>query len=224
MRALAHYGFIPKKIGNSFNFVRFLIPEEHYCQGNPQAYGPAKLKDVSILEIPPAAYPDWIDYLKDEFLNAGQLKNLEQRWKGEVMHYALSFIGDLDDGGKGKAVERAFQETKLRFPRAAGLTAYETRMNELLDHHGLRRFFYCGGAEVFTERDIVNAFGHAKRCDRLIIRGDEVWIIDFKSTRDVEGRDRGQILEYKEILQDIYPKRGIRGFLIYLDCLEVEEI
>lgn len=218
------YGFIPKRIGNSFNFVKFLIPEEHYCRGKPQAYEAEKPRDVSILGIPPAAYPDWIGCLKDEFLNADQLRNREQRLKGEMMHYALSFIGDLDVVDKKKAVGHAFQETELRFPQAGDLAACKTRLNELLDHQGLRRFFYCGGADVFTEREIVNAAGYTRRCDRLIIRGDEVRIVDFKSARDAEGRDRGQIMEYKEILQDIYPGRRIKGFLIYLDCLEVEEI
>ena len=88
----------------------------------------------------------------------------------------------------------------------------------------MQRFFYCGDAEVFTEKEIVNSFGHTKRCDRLIITDDEVWIVDFKSTKDVEGHDRKQIQEYEVILQDIHPKKTIKGFLIYLDHFEVEEI
>ena len=52
----------------------------------------------------------------------------------------------------------------------------------------------------------------------------EVWIIDYKSARDSQGRDRAQVEEYKEILKGIYSKKTIKGFLIYLDCLEVEEV
>jgi ATP-dependent exoDNAse (exonuclease V) beta subunit len=75
-----------------------------------------------------------------------------------------------------------------------------------------------------VEQEIVNASGHTKRCDRLIVYEEEVWVVDFKSTKDAEGRDHKQISEYKEILRDIYPKRDIKGFLIFLDQLEAEEI
>ena len=218
------YGFISKRTGNSFNCAQFLIPEELYIQGKPQTYDPTKPKDVSILDIPSAEYPDWIDYLKDEFGNADQLKNREQRLKGEVMHCALSYIRNLSDEDKAKAVQHAFEQTALRFPLGEDLSDYQVRINELLDHPEMRRFFYCDEAEVVTEKEIVNTFGHTKRCDRLIIREEEVWIVDYKSTRDVEGRDHEQIEEYKQIVKDIYPKKVIKGFLIYLDGQEVEEI
>jgi ATP-dependent helicase/nuclease subunit A len=218
------YGFIPKKIGNSFNCARFLIPEEQYRQGRPQAYKTQKPKDVSILEVPPASYPDWIDYLKDEFLDAGQLKNREQRLKGEVMHYTLAFVTDISGGEKEEIIQQAFRETERCFPRVDELPAYQARISELLDHPDMRRFFYCEGAEVVTEKEIVNSFGHTKRCDRLVIREGEVWIIDFKSTKDMEGCDRQQVEEYRQILEEIYPDKDISGYLIYLDSFEVEKI
>lgn len=71
---------------------------------------------------------------------------------------------------------------------------------------------------------MVNSYGHTKRCDRLIVMEDTAQIVDYKSSVDVQGRDREQIEEYKEILKGIYPDKVIEGYLIYFDSLEVEKI
>lgn len=217
------YVFIPKRVGQSFNYLKFMIPEGLYTQGKPYSYEVVKSGAAAMREIPPATYPDWIDYLKDEFLHDDRLKNKEQRLKGEVMHYALSLFGHLSDGEEEKNIEFALQETALAFPQLEDITAVKERLAELISRPDLKRFFYCEGA-VFNEKEMVNAFGHTKRCDRLIVRKDQVWIVDFKSTRDVEGRDRGQVEEYQMMLRDIYPDRAIKGFLIYLDSLETEDV
>lgn len=217
------YGFIPKKIGSSFNFVKFLIPEEHYIIGKPQAYPSTRTKDDSICAIGPAQYSDWIDYLKDEFSNLDGLKNRQQRLKGELMHYALQHIGNLSNMDKEQAIGEALREVELRYPQVSDLSSHQGQLTELLDCEKLKRFFYCDG-EVFTEKEVVNSYGHTKRCDRLIIMEDTVQIVDYKSSVDVQGRDREQIEEYKEILKSIYPDKVIEGYLIYFDSLEVEKI
>ena len=218
------YGFIPKRAGNSFNRAKFLIPEDHYIQGRQQRYEPTKAKDVAVSKIPPSNYPDWINFLKDEFLDADQLRNREKRLKGEVMHYMLSLIGNLSDGGQEKIADRALARAKFHFARVHDWDEYQTRLDELLAHQDMERFFFCGDAQVYMEREMVNTLGHTKRCDRLIVFEDEVWIVDFKSVKDPKSQYEAQVGEYKDILQSIYPHRKIKGFLIYLDCFTAEEV
>ena len=218
------YGFIPKKVGNSLNCARFLIPEGRFQCGGPKKYPAVHADDKVIVAISPAAYPDWIDYLKDEFCDAGELKNRQQRRKGEMMHFALERIGNFSAVDKDRVIQAALEETEAHFTGAADWPECRKRLQQMLDQKELQPFFSCAQAEVFTEKEMVNAVGHTKRCDRLIIRSDEVWIVDFKSTRDSAGRDREQILEYREILQDVYAGRTIRGFLVYFDELKAEEV
>ena len=140
------------------------------------------------------------------------------------MHCILSLIGNLSDGGQEKIVGRALAEAKLRFTQAHDWDEYETRLNELLAHQDMQRFFYCGDSQVFTEKEMINTSGHTKRCDRLIVLKSEVWIVDFKSAKDPKGQYGPQVREYKDILQGIYPNREIKGFLVYLNVLEIEEV
>jgi ATP-dependent exoDNAse (exonuclease V) beta subunit len=217
------YVFIPKKIGQSFNCLKFMVPEEFYRQGAPCSYEMTKSKKTAVHEIPSSVYPDWIDYLKDEFVDADRFQNREQRLKGEVTHYALSLVGNLSDGDEGGCLAAAVEETALRFPQLEGAPAVKERLAELIGRPDLKRFFYGEGV-VFNEKEMVDASGHTKRCDRLIVRQDQVWVVDFKSARALDGRDRGQVKEYQTMLRDIYPGRVIKGFLIYLDSLEVEEV
>jgi ATP-dependent exoDNAse (exonuclease V) beta subunit len=218
------YGFIPKKVGNSFNLTKFLIPDGEYCAGRQMKYETKPQKGVDILNIPPAEYPDWIEYLRNEFMSSDKLRNRKQRLKGEAAHFALSMIGNLNDGDKKDIVRCALEEMRAQFAHVENLDACAERVQELIESSSAKPFFYCEGAQVFNEREIVNSFGYTKRCDRLIVFDNEVWVVDFKTGKEGQVHDREQVQEYKDILKEIYPKRTIKGFLIYLDPVEVEEV
>lgn len=219
------YGFIPKRTANSFNMARFLIPQEYYERGVRADYQTEQADDAITRDIPPSVYSDWIDYLKDEFQQLSEIKNRKSRLQGEVMHFILARIGDLGcvDDQQG-VIDCAVGAARCQYPDVEDWPFFKDRLNKLIGAEALKPYFYCDQAQVFTEREIVDVHGRTKRCDRLIVFGSEVWIVDFKSTKDVEDRDRQQIQEYKEILKGIYPKKMIKGFLIYLDRLEAEEI
>ncbi len=218
------YGFIPKLVGKSFNFVQMLIPESSRVLGQRQSYEETESKNDIVRKIPPPSYPNWIDYLKDEFLDAGQVKRRERILKGEIMHYILSMIGNLKDVQEQSAIRQAMESARLYFDQIGEWEEYAAWLEGFLHHKDIRRFFDCAKAVVLTEQEIVNRFGDTKRCDRLIVRENEVQVLDFKSARIEEGGYAAQVEEYKDILKDIYPKRTIKGFLVYLDCCEVEEV
>jgi len=165
-----------------------------------------------------------MDYLKDEFLAIDQLKHQKQKLKGEVAHCVLEQIGNLSEGNKDAIINNAIANARLQHPQVKEMQSIIGQINALVEHDAMHAFFYCGRDQVFTEKEIVNQFGHTKRCDRLIIKKGEVWIIDYKSTKDAIELNREQVLEYKEILQQVYPNRVIKGFLIFLENREVEEV
>ncbi len=140
------------------------------------------------------------------------------------MHDILSMIGNLHDTNKEEAARQALGQAKFHFTQIKDWSGYETQLHTFLRSKNVQRFFDCEDAQVFTEKEIINRLGHVKRCDRLVVREREAWIIDFKSTKDTQGRYAEQVQEYKEIMRDIYPTRTVKGFLMYLDNFEVEEV
>jgi len=58
----------------------------------------------------------------------------------------------------------------------------------------------------------------------LIVKKNEVWIVDYKSSQEAKPKHEEQINEYIQIIRDIYPQRKIKGFLVYLDNMIKEEV
>jgi len=218
------YGFIPKKVGQKNNPARLLIPEDCFTLGTQRNYPIGRRREGEVYEMASSVYPDWIGYLKDEFLDAGLIHRKEQRFKGEVMHYLLSHIGNLDADDADAAVARAVDETANVFPYVEEMNDYTRRVKTMITHPDLKQYFYCDLAEVFTEKEVVDKFGRSRRCDRLIITDDQVRIVDFKSTRDGENEHEDQIREYKMILAGLYPEKSIHGYILYMDSLGVETV
>ncbi len=217
------YAFIPKKTGNTFNLVNFLIPEDIRVVGVPLARVIQTTARQMPLRLPASHFHDWIDYLKDEFQGVDDVRHRHQRLCGEAMHRMLSFIGNLDEVDKRACLDHALQQTRLHFPLLADDKVYPA-IERLLGLPAAKPFFYCGRSEVFTEKEIMTAQGLHRRLDRLIIQEKEAWVVDFKSSRDPGGTQAVQVQEYIAVMTAMYPQRIIKGFLVYLDKMEVEQI
>ena len=221
------YAFIPRKVGNSFNLVQLLIPENIRETGTPGKATRQAEEEAVVMELPASQYHDWIHYLKDEFLPAGEagsVHNRVQRLRGEVIHFMLSFIGNLDHVDPKESLERAQTQAQSRFPYIKDYAGYIAILEKLFKSPRAKPFFHCGKARVLTEKEIVNTQGHLKRLDRLIIGEKEVRIVDFKSSREGEDQHAAQVRDYMKIVATMYPGKTVKGWLVYLDEMEVEEV
>ena len=54
-------------------------------------------------------------------------------------------------------------------------------LRSLLSNAGLKNFFFVPDGCVYTEKELVDKFGNTRRIDRLIIKKDEAWVVDYKS-------------------------------------------
>ena len=63
-----------------------------------------------------------------------------------------------------------------------------------------------------------------RRLDRLQISADEVLVIDFKTGREKAGEHRPQVKGYLDAVGPLFPGRRCRGFLLYVDRGEIEEV
>lgn len=218
------YGFVPKRVGNSFNLLKFLIPEEYYALGKPSSYAMREKETEKHEELPIGEYHDWIEYLKDEYMDFQALQKRDERLYGEIIHALLSEIGNLKGENFSTVIKNAFEQARLRFEYVHHWEQYKKIIKKIVKESTFQPFFNVDEGEVVTEKEIVNKKGHAKRIDRLIIKEEEVWVVDYKSTETNSEEYRQQVREYKLMIKEIYPHRTIKGFLLYLDTLKVEDI
>ena len=218
------YAFIPKKIGKSFNMVRFLIPDELNEQGERHEYSQEKSEKPALFKIPSCTYEDRMNDLRDEFLSWADLKNRHQKNRGEIMHFLLSLIGNLQGKDLDDEMKNALAQTATRFVLGKDFSEYKQLIHKIVEHKSLKNFFYVDEGVVFAEKEIVTAQGLTRRIDRLIIKKEEIWIIDYKSSHYNKGEQHQQIQEYKKIIQEMYPQHTVKGHLIYWDDLSVEEV
>ncbi|HLF17919.1 MAG TPA: UvrD-helicase domain-containing protein [Candidatus Omnitrophota bacterium] len=219
------YGFIPKKSGQSLNLAKFLIPQDKYEMGGPSQEKLIKEEEKAhFRKIPPSQYQDWLTLLNEEFQEFEALKQRQKRLEGECAHYMLSFVKNLKAQDIKEVIQEAVTKATVEFPHIADFSSYEKLLGKVLKAQELKDFFVIEDGELFCEKEVVDKNGLTKRIDRLIIKKDETWIIDYKSAHEATGKQQEQLLEYREIISGIYPKHKIRCFIIYLDALSLEEV
>lgn len=217
------YLFVPQKCGNGTNLANFLIPAELFGAGSPPTsiHKPTSIKQTQKLTLPLSQYHDWMALLKDEFMDDDRVLNRRGILKGELVHAMLALIGNLKKAEAG-AIASAIAQARLLYPHIQDFKEYEARFKAVLQAPALRDFFYVEDGEVYQEIDVVDKNGQTRRLDRLIIKKNEVLVIDYKSAR-FEGYTQ-QVQAYMEILKSLYLKKNIRGFIVYLDELASEEV
>jgi ATP-dependent exoDNAse (exonuclease V) beta subunit len=219
------YIFIPQRSGAGKNIARFFIPEDIAERGIRQKYVLRKKESQPpLVEIGPSEYRDWIGMLKNEFVKPLEIKNREKILEGTVFHAILARIGNCAGKDAREMLKKAMEAVRIQYPSLENLHIYEEKVQRLMEKEALKDIFYAPGADVFCEKEIANAFGDTKRIDRLILRKNQVWIVDYKSSRSESSADAEQVAEYTEIVKGIYPDRSVRGFLVYLDDLALQEL
>ncbi len=84
----------------------------------------------------------------------------------------------------------------------------------------VREWFY-GEGEHLMEQPILTKAG-TYRPDRIIIKGDSVTVIDFKTGRESDS-DREQMNNYKSLIQDM-GYMEVKGKIFYLSTRKITEV
>ncbi len=219
------YAFIPAKVGSSRNMLAALMPADLLENGSPG--GAAEAAGTPFrqqLPLPASEYHDWIGFLKEEFLDLDRVYRREKILKGKVIHFALAQIPRIEKGGNDELLRRALEKARQQYPLMKDVASCEEVLDKIFSTPAFRPFFEGGDGEVYLEQEIVTPEGHTRRVDRLIVKKDEVWVVDYKSSREAAGDYQKQVTEYMAMAAGIYPRHRARGFLLYLDECRVEEV
>ena len=151
------------------------------------------------------------------------IRNRDEILKGEVKHYLLSCLGNILGVDMDEAASRAVEKTIARYPLVDPKEELEGFLRSLLSNAGLKNFFFVPDGCVYTEKELVDKFGNTRRIDRLIIKKDEAWVVDYKSSRLESEAGKKQLQEYMGLVSQIYPGLNVKGYFIYLDDLGWKE-
>lgn len=139
----------------------------------------------------------------------------QQRNEGILLHQILSEIIHWED--TTKVLDR--YEKRMEITNDDRIQ-YEKIITNLWSNPEVKQWFE-GTHEVKTEVVVLPKDGETKRMDRVMIDGNAVKVIDFKSG-EPRSRDEKQVKEYMELLRGMNYEAS--GYLLYLKTGEVRAI
>jgi ribonucleoside-diphosphate reductase beta chain/exodeoxyribonuclease V beta subunit len=219
------YIFIPKKSAGTNNKAFYLVPEEIKELGRQLSYPDLRqIGHQPFINVSAPIYKDWIESLNDEFGDASAFLYRQEILEGNIMHAMLSRIANC----LGQNIEKLYKESvgfaKVKYPSIKNFSLYEKKFHNILNNKELRDIFYISQGQVFCEKEIVDKSANSKRIDSLIVKEKEVWVIDYKSSQQSKELQVKQVLEYMEIIKGVYPQHTVKGFLIYLNEIKIEQV
>ncbi|NOZ63486.1 MAG: UvrD-helicase domain-containing protein [Caldiserica bacterium] len=175
------YVFIPrKKNSKTPELVCSFLPYKDMERGEKRIYPGEKEKLYPLEKIPRSEYRDWVHSLKDEFIEESQIRNRESILRGEILHCLLSFIENLYNQDQEEVLRNAWQKTRMRFPFVENYAEFTSLVKKLIEEETCKKFFYLDKGKIYLEKEIVDYRGHTRRIDRLVVKENEVWVIDYK--------------------------------------------
>jgi ATP-dependent exoDNAse (exonuclease V) beta subunit len=161
----------------------------------------------------------WVAKIKTKFEDAGNIsrQQLYAKKKGDVIHYILSRVLTLPDNGE------AFLRQCIRTGIAQyHFFSYEEEIENIIfgffRNVEFAKFFESHEDDiVFTEKEIIDDKGNTFKIDRMIVHGDSVDVIDFKSGESQTKEHREQIGHYAQLIKKIHPDTPVRTYLLYIE-------
>jgi superfamily I DNA/RNA helicase len=135
---------------------------------------------------------------------------------GLMVHGILEKVIIRDD--LADAMAKAVESGEVKQHEACEVENHIRMLLEMPEISG----WFSGDWEILAEAGIIVPGKGERRPDRVMIRGNEVFVIDYKTGLREKRHDR-QIKEYMELLVQLGYSR-VRGFLLYLDPPELVEV
>ncbi|NPV83649.1 MAG: UvrD-helicase domain-containing protein [Candidatus Aminicenantes bacterium] len=154
--------------------------------------------------------------------------NYYEKKRGELMHRLLASVEYLE-GDPETIISEAMSQVGPGELTPAELQDVKRTLQEFLARPEVATWFQGRpGRTVHREIELADSQGRLFRADRVVVDGEVVTVIDFKSGRSEEPElvqaYRGQLKGYMSMLSDIFPGKRVSGVLMYPDLKKVEAI
>ncbi|MGQ1909020.1 UvrD-helicase domain-containing protein [Marinifilum sp. RC60d5] len=188
---------------------------------NKNASIPAEAKH-KMLEYPASLLDDRLklrshsaDYF--DFSEAESVETFSPVSRGNILHQLFQLIEYADD--LDKAVTALQFEGKLDSNQANEVKEFA---NELLDNPKVKMWFSKEWT-VVNERDILKGNGDIYRPDRVIYKGKEAIVIDYKFGKKKEKTHQKQVSTYKNLIKEL-GFNSVKGYVLYGKLSEIVEV
>jgi len=139
------------------------------------------------------------------------------RWMGQLIHACLAAI--TNDQSARETVQRVASAEGIR--KEITLNQLWSKVSDILQWPSFKSIFE--EAEIVcTERDLILPDGRTIRPDRMIRRGKEWIVVDFKTGKP-KPEHKTQVQRYMEVLKEI-EEVNVRGWIAYTESGFVEVI
>ncbi|MGK7395584.1 MAG: UvrD-helicase domain-containing protein [Candidatus Cyclobacteriaceae bacterium M3_2C_046] len=163
----------------------------------------------------------WQDQLKirqsaANIFNRGQETHLENARYGTLIHNILAQVKWKSDLNRvlnqyyyeGVMGRREMEQLKLQIEKLLQLEPVDD--------------WFSDGWEVKSEIPVITPGGHQYRFDRIMMKGSEVVLVDYK-TGAKSSSHQHQVKRYAELLGQM-GYTNVNGYLLYIDQVEVEKV
>jgi len=129
------------------------------------------------------------------------------RKRGERIHRVMEALGE-----RPPSLDRMEELTRGLSPEEREAVFWAVKENPDL---------FSG--RVFTEFEVVDGEGNSRRLDRVVL-GDEIKVFEFKTGLEYPEKHLKQLSTYLSMVSEVFPKRPLRGIILYLDSRTRREI
>jgi ATP-dependent exoDNAse (exonuclease V) beta subunit len=157
-----------------------------------------------------------IRYSSNQFLKTGIVERSRKIFAGALLHEALSHIRVPSD--IPAAVGQLFYAGTISRSEDPDL---QQTLEDIISHPDARDWFSADW-EIRNEADIIRSGGRLLRPDRVMIRGQQAIVVDYKSGQP-DKRYHNQIRKYLEVLREM-GYRDVQGFVYYIGEGAVEQV
>lgn len=98
----------------------------------------------------------------------------------------------------------------------------KAEINRLIEDSNVLKWF-DGSWRVIAEQDILTTEGTLKRPDRVMLKDDQVFVVDYKFGRQQSASHRSQVKKYTEMLEEM-SYGEVKGFIWYVNLKEVVKV
>ena len=175
---------------------------------------------VGVCGMSGIAFGDWRDKIRIR-ARAPEVWNLDDpeanRRFGNVLHMALAGINSEHNADDviGEMLEKGLMDKKWE-------EEIRSKISSILSNPELA-FLFNENADVKPEAEILTSEGHTLRPDRVVLRGREALIADYKTGRPLD-KDKDQLRQYRKRLEEM-GYNPVRSYLLYLEPdVRLEEV
>lgn len=136
------------------------------------------------------------------------------RSEGNIIHFLLSKCHRLSEIDKSLRLAE-----KSGLIMSSEMEIYRSKMEEILQIPELK-ILYDQADQIYSEREIYNAFGQKRVLDKLLKKGETYYLLEFK-TGEKNSAHKKQLFEYADIL-NISNINVSKKFLVYTKSKEID--